>query len=120
MIGWGYGHYFIFASVAALGAGLQIAAESTHEAIALGITATALTVAVPVAVFLIADGAVHVQRRTLIAGAPIAVTIGLVLLAAFFAPWIGIPLSVLAMGLIVCGLVAVLIVLLARPERALS
>ena len=120
MIGWGYGHYFIFASVAALGAGLQIAAESTHEDIALGITATALTVAVPVAVFLIADGAVHIQRRTLVAGAPIAVTIVLVLLAALLAPSIGVPLSVLMMGLIVCGLVAALIVLLARPERALS
>ena len=120
MIGWGYGHYFIFASVAALGAGLQIAAEATHTDIALGVTATALTVAVPVAIFLVADGAVHIQRRTLIAGAPIAVTIILVLAAALLAPWIGVPLSVLAMGLIACGLVATLIILLARPERALS
>jgi low temperature requirement protein LtrA len=120
MIGWGYGHYFVFASVAALGAGLQIAAEATHQDSALGVTATALTVAVPVAVFLVADGAVHIQRWTLVAVAPIVVTIVLVLLAALLAPWIGVPLSVLAMGLIACGLVATLIILLARPERALS
>jgi hypothetical protein len=63
---------------------------------------------------------IHIQRRTLLAAAPIAATIVLVLLTAVLAPWIGVPLAVLAMGLIACGLVATLIVLLARPERALS
>ena len=31
-IAWGYGHYFVFAAVAALGAGLQVAADTTHDA----------------------------------------------------------------------------------------
>jgi len=120
MIGWGYGHYAVFASLAALGAGLQVAAEATHQEIDLGATATALTVAVPVAVFLAADAALHIRRWTLVAAGPIAVTMVLVLAAALVAPWIGVPLAVLAMGLIACGLVVALVVLLVRPEGALS
>jgi low temperature requirement protein LtrA len=120
MIAWGYGHYAVFASVAALGAGLEIAADSIHEPIDLGPTAAALTVAVPVAIFLVADGILHVRARTLIAAWPILATIVLVLGAALLAPEIGVPSAILAMGLIACGLVATLIVLLARPERAVS
>ena len=47
MLGWGYGHYFVFASLAALGAGLQVAADTTHQAIDLGPQAAAATVGVP-------------------------------------------------------------------------
>jgi low temperature requirement protein LtrA len=120
MIAWGYGHYAVFASVAALGAGLEVAADSIHEPIDLGPTAAALTVAIPVTIFLVADGVLHLRTRTLIAAWPIGVTIVLVLGAAFVAPSIGVPLAILAMGLVACGLVATLIVLLARPERAVS
>ena len=120
MIAWGYGHYAIFASVAALGAGLGVAADSIHQPIDLGPTAAALTVAVPVVIFLVADAALHLRTRTLIAIWPIVVTIGLVLVAALLAPWIGLPLAILAMGLVACCLVATLIVLLARPEPGVS
>jgi low temperature requirement protein LtrA len=48
MIGWGYGHYFVFAAVAAVGAGLQVAAETTHDATHLGPAVAASTVSVPV------------------------------------------------------------------------
>lgn len=113
-------HYAIFASVAALGAGLGVAADSIHQPIDLGPTAAALTVAVPVVIFLVADAALHLRTRTLIAIWPIVVTIGLVLVAALLAPWIGLPLAILAMGLVACCLVATLIVLLARPEPGVS
>ena len=120
MIGWGYGHYVVFASVAALGAGLQVAAESIHQPIDLDPTAIALTVGVPVVVFLVADAVLHVRGRSLADAWPIAVTVALVFVAAALTPWIGVPVAVLAMGLAVCGLVATLIVLLARPDRAVS
>jgi low temperature requirement protein LtrA len=50
---WGYGHYFVFASVAALGAGLQVAAGATHGGSGVASETTAgLAIAVPVAVYL--------------------------------------------------------------------
>jgi low temperature requirement protein LtrA len=51
---WGYGHMFIYGSIAATGAGLHVAAYYiTHEA-HIGSTATVVTVAGPVALFLLA------------------------------------------------------------------
>ena len=48
---WGYGHMLIFGSIAATGAGLQVAAAYISNQTQLGATATVLTVAVPVAVY---------------------------------------------------------------------
>jgi low temperature requirement protein LtrA len=53
---WGYGHYLVFAGMAAVGAGLQLAAETvTHPGDGRGRLA-ALAVAVPVAVVLVVVG----------------------------------------------------------------
>ncbi len=50
---WGYGHYLVFAALAALGAGLEVAAESvTHQVEARDLVVT-LAVAVPTVVFLL-------------------------------------------------------------------
>ena len=46
---WGYGQFVVFVSAAALGAGLQVAAETTQHASALGSVGAAFSVAVPVA-----------------------------------------------------------------------
>lgn len=113
MIAWGYGHYFVFASVAALGAGLQVAADTTHGATYLAPAAAALTVAIPVVVYLAALAALH-ARKTLHMLAPIIVVAGLVLVAAGAATWIGVPLAVLAMGLLVSALVAINVAMIAR------
>jgi hypothetical protein len=83
-------------------------------------SAIALTVGLPVVVFLVADAVLHLRGRSLMNAWPIAVTVALVLGAAALTPWIGVTVAVLAMGLAVCGLVAMLIVLLARPDRAVS
>ena len=49
---WGYGHFLIFSSIAATGAGMQVMVDfQAHEA-QISETTAALTVAVPVAVFL--------------------------------------------------------------------
>jgi low temperature requirement protein LtrA len=47
---WGYGHYFIFAAVAATGAGLHVAADLTHQEAEIGTVAASLAVAVPVVI----------------------------------------------------------------------
>lgn len=48
---WGYSHAFVFASIAATGAGLHVAAYQLEGESHIGNTAAALTVAVPVLVF---------------------------------------------------------------------
>jgi low temperature requirement protein LtrA len=48
---WGYAQYFVFASLAALGAGLEVAIESTGEPVAASSMQIAYAVAIPVAVF---------------------------------------------------------------------
>ena len=112
MIGWGYGHYFVFAAVAALGAGLQVAADTTHEATQLTAAVAALTVAIPVVVYLATLAVLH-ARKTIPILAPIAVVASLVLVAALAATWIGVPLAVLVMGLLVSALVAINVVTVA-------
>jgi low temperature requirement protein LtrA len=56
---WGYGHYGIFASLAALGAGLEVAAAANSHHIEASDTVVAFSVAIPVAVFLILVWAIH-------------------------------------------------------------
>jgi low temperature requirement protein LtrA len=49
---WGYGHLGVFAAIAAIGTGLQLAVEHARHVTHLGTTGTGLAVAVPVAVVL--------------------------------------------------------------------
>jgi len=69
---WGYGHYFVFAAAAAVGAGLVVAV-SYHRELAEGIGQTLANAAttVPVAVYLVAVAALraHPGRSRLIARA---------------------------------------------------
>jgi low temperature requirement protein LtrA len=52
--GWGYGHIPLFGAVAAVGAGLHAAAYFIEGTSSLGATATLLTVAIPLSVFVLA------------------------------------------------------------------
>jgi low temperature requirement protein LtrA len=106
MLAWGYGHIFVFASIAALGAGLQVAVDTTHGATALSPAVAALTVAVPVLAFLAAAYLLHPGTTARPPLSPIAATCLLILGSAIAATWVGVPNAVLAMGLIVGGLVA--------------
>jgi low temperature requirement protein LtrA len=106
---WGYGHYTLFASLAALGAGLEVAAAavSDHEIEASHLL-VALSVAVPVAVFLLVVWALHapmseVRPRDLAVVLLTATAVlALALLAAVDVP---VPLVVVLMALPVAGLV---------------
>lgn len=56
---WAFGHFLLFGSVAATGAGLHVAAYFLAGTATLGPTETALTVAVPVAVYIVTLYAVY-------------------------------------------------------------
>jgi low temperature requirement protein LtrA len=51
---WGFGHFLLLGSVAATGAGLHVAAYYLEGAAVIGPTATVLTVAIPVGVYILA------------------------------------------------------------------
>ncbi|HWM73074.1 MAG TPA: low temperature requirement protein A [Nocardioides sp.] len=87
--GWGYGQMLLFAGLVAVGAGLHVAAYYLDDHSELGATATVLTVAIPLAVYLIGLYVLYAQiTRTmdpfhllLIAGT-VVVLVGAVLLSA--------------------------------------
>ena len=106
---WGYGHYLIFASLAALGAGLEVAVEQAGHHTETSDVVVALAVAIPVAVFLVMLWAVHAPLvdRVVISPVGIAVSAVLVVVAALAAPAIGVAGALVAMVLVVVALLAV-------------
>ncbi|MEV6831850.1 low temperature requirement protein A [Amycolatopsis sp. NPDC051102] len=100
---WGYGHYFIFASAAAVGAGLEVAVAYDTGTLHLGAVAAALPTTVPVAVFLLSVWLLHIgptnECRPIAVGFPVTAAL---VLAASFTPA---PIHVAA------GLAAALVVL---------
>jgi low temperature requirement protein LtrA len=72
---WGYGHYGIFAALAALGAGLKVAVEQSSHHLAISPVVAGYAVAVPVGVFLVLLWAVHAPIVTRLAIRP-AVMLG--------------------------------------------
>lgn len=117
---WGYGHYVIFAVVAAIGAGLEAALDATEGQAHLSPQGAALAVAVPVAAFLLVLAALHRLIRTgavghhllVVAGA--AVVVGL----AFSTPVFGIDGAVLGMGLAVAATLTANLLTVRRRETS--
>lgn len=98
---WGYGHYFVFASAAAVGAGIAVSVDqATHHAHASRLV-TGAAVTIPVAIFVLATWLVHVrhQHPPRTAAYPIAAAL---VLAATWTPW-----TVATVGVLLVGLVAV-------------
>ena len=60
---WGYAHYAVFASVAALGAGLEVALESTHPGSGVSPTTAGGAIALAVSVYLLVTGIVLGRLR---------------------------------------------------------
>jgi low temperature requirement protein LtrA len=58
---WGYGHYFVFASLAAVGAGIEVATEAITHEIAAAPLLVAYSLAVPVAIYLGVLWLLHVR-----------------------------------------------------------
>ena len=115
--GWGYWHLLVFASLAAVGAGLQVVAETIDDHGRLSDRAAALSLAVPVALFLVVLGLLHswvYRYRRERAVARFSATAVLVVLAAVATPPLPLALTIALIGLIVAGLVAADLV---RPPR---
>ena len=112
---WGYGHYFVFGSAAAIGAGLEVAVlEATGHA-HIGPVAAAAAVTVPTALFLLTVWLLHVRffKRTLAQHLVLPVAGVLVLVTTLAGSW-----AVLAAGLVTAAAVAVGVFLHARTAPA--
>ena len=105
---WGYGHYLIFASLAAVGAGLEVAVESAGHHTETPDTVVALAVAVPVAVFLVMLWAVHAPIVDRVVINPVAIGMSAVLIvgAAFAAPAVGVAGALVAIVVVLVALLA--------------
>ena len=90
---WGYGHYGLFASLAALGSGLEIAVEQTAHPLAISPVVTGYAVAAPAGLFVLLLWIVH---RPIVASPVLrpAVTVGSVaaiLVTPLAATYVGVP-----------------------------
>ncbi|MEZ5144632.1 MAG: low temperature requirement protein A [Acidimicrobiales bacterium] len=122
VLAWGYGHYVVFASAAAVGAGLDVAVghlASDHGAAepgALTSTGVGLAVTIPVAVYVLAVWLLHAPRSP---GHPVRqwavpITVALILGASFT------PQPVLLTGVLMVVLVAIGLVGQEHPTLASS
>ncbi|MGH7587000.1 MAG: low temperature requirement protein A [Gemmatimonadota bacterium] len=103
---WGYGHYAIFASAAAVGAGLGVAVDHATRHAVIGSFGAGAAVAVPVAIYLLGLWALHIRLgKTSPAGAGMTPVFAFLVLLT---PWTGqaVPWT----GLLVSGLLAVKLV----------
>ena len=61
---WGYGHYVVFAAAAAVGAGIAVAVDQATDHTELSDARAGLTVAVPVALYILGVWLLHARRLT--------------------------------------------------------
>jgi low temperature requirement protein LtrA len=105
---WGYGHYLIFASAAAVGAGLEVAVGyDTHTLHDVGPVAAAMATTVPVAIFLLSVWLLHIgptnECRPIAIGFPVTAVL---VVAASYTPAPIHVTAVLAAALVALTVVA--------------
>ncbi len=113
---WGYGHYGIFAALAAVGAGLEVAVEQTGHHLEVSGVAVGYAVAVPVGAFLVLLWAVHapIVPRPVIRPAVILTVAAVVLLLPLAVGFAGLAVVVAAIATTVA---LVVVATLAAPFR---
>ncbi|MEU3662876.1 low temperature requirement protein A [Streptomyces sp. NPDC032940] len=96
----GYGHYGVFAALAAIGAGLETALDATAHHAHLSSRGAALSVAVPVVIALVLLDAMHRMTGAGAVGHNMLVAAGalVVLALGLAAPALGVGRAVLGMG----------------------
>ncbi|MFF8291027.1 low temperature requirement protein A [Streptomyces sp. NPDC016309] len=111
---WGYGHYLIQASAAAIGAGIEVAVEQAVGEAHLSVTAAAAAVTLPSALFLLLVWGLHsryfkagIAQQAVLPSAALGI-----LLCTFAGRW-----GVLAAGLVAAAAVAAGVALTARAGR---
>ncbi len=109
---WGYGHYLIFSSAAAVGAGLAVSVDHVRHAAHLSAVAAGYAVAAPVAVFLISVWALHVRPHL---GGPVVRAFPAAVVLVLLTPFTPVPVELTA--LVAAVLVASTIVA-TRSRRA--
>ncbi|WP_244317267.1 low temperature requirement protein A [Micromonospora terminaliae] len=113
-LSWGYGHYFAFSSIAAVGAGLAVAVDHDLHTGHVSGRVAGYAVAVPVAVFLVTLWALHLPAKH---GAGLVLFPGAAALV-LLAPWLVAPVDLIAAVLVV--LVAVTLVLRHRAATRIA
>ena len=111
---WGYGHYLVFSSAAAVGAGLAVNVDVIIHQAAIGPRAGAAAFTIPVALFLLAVWALQLRPLQLHHWhtSLVPATAVLVLASTF------VPEPILVTGLLVAALIAATLVALRRPAAA--
>jgi low temperature requirement protein LtrA len=111
VFGWGYGHYVIFGSAAAIGAGLEVATEQVTRESHISALAAGLAVTVPTALYSVAVWLVHIRpfKHDTWPQLVFPASAVLVLTASFAGGW-AVPLA----GLAAAAGLAVVIALTAR------
>jgi low temperature requirement protein LtrA len=96
---WGYGHYFVFGSAAAIGAGIEVVVEQVVHKAHISQTAAAAAVTLPAALFLLMVWLIHSWRakRGFAEHAVLPVCALLVLASTFCGGW-AVPVAGLAMA----------------------
>jgi low temperature requirement protein LtrA len=95
---WGYGHYFVFASAAAVGAGLAVAVDAVTGSAKIGLVSAGFAVAVPVATYVICIWLLHNRpedRRTRSHGPVAALAVLLTPFTSYAVPLTGLVLAAL-------------------------
>ncbi|MEV6285011.1 low temperature requirement protein A [Kribbella sp. NPDC051770] len=106
---WGYGHFGLFAALAALGAGLEVAVEQTSHHLPISDRTVGYAVAVPAALFVALLWGVTrtiLSRPTLRLSTSVAGVV-LIGLAPLLAPYGGVPVVVVLVAAVVVLVVAV-------------
>jgi low temperature requirement protein LtrA len=103
---WAFGHYLIFAAVAALGAGLQISIETLTHSIRVSPQYAALAVAIPVATYLVVYGLLTTRTAKSASARLTLLTAALVPAVAAATPAITLPVSMVIMVVLVAALLA--------------
>ncbi|HKU41939.1 MAG TPA: low temperature requirement protein A [Polyangiales bacterium] len=99
---WGYGHFAIFASLAAIGAGLAVVADHAAGKSHIERSAAGAAVAVPVAVHLMSVWFAHVRPH--VSSKRPGIAFGMATIGVLLTPLL--PAGVLIVGLILAALVA--------------
>jgi low temperature requirement protein LtrA len=103
---WAFGHYLIFAAVAALGAGLQVVIETLTHSTRVGPAFAAFAVAIPVATYIVVLGLLTARKTESVAGWLTMLTAVLVVAAAAATTVVTLPVSMVLMVVLIAALLA--------------
>ncbi|CAN5542293.1 low temperature requirement protein A [soil metagenome] len=108
---WGYGHYLLFAAIAAIGAALEVAVEAGGHAVIPPVV-IGYAFAIPVAVFFVLLFVLHAAIEDEVATRPLGLAVAavIVMLLPLGAPAYGVPMTVVLVALVTSALTATSIV----------